>query len=161
VAYEQEIEGQWRFCASGGLPAGICARGSKATNRSRPSLSIRIRRVLALALSAANSQTSAVKRHVRVAPHAGLTRDEIGEVLLHAYRYAGCYAALEAFTAAKEVFDELDRAAGAAPASTGSGMNAAEPAKIDIPDKTAAWSRRPRHCLGGARLADPPRNPRP
>lgn len=51
----------------------------------RPSLSIRIRSVLALALSAANSQTSAVKRHVRVALHAGLTRDEIGEVLLHAY----------------------------------------------------------------------------
>ncbi len=42
----------------------------------RPSLSIRIRSVLALALTAAKNQTSAVTQHVRVALHAGLTRED-------------------------------------------------------------------------------------
>jgi len=108
----------------------------------RPGLSTPVRAIVALALSAAKNQTSAVKQNVRVALNAGWTRAQIGEVLLHVYCYAGCYAALDAFTAAKEVFDETDRAAGAAPAAAGSSMTAEEPEEIVVEDETAAWTKR-------------------
>ena len=38
----------------------------------------------------------------------GLTRDEIGELLLHLAFYAGWPAAAGAVTVVKETFDELD-----------------------------------------------------
>ena len=50
--------------------------------------------------------------HVRAALRNGLTRDEIGEVLLHTAVYAGLPAANDAFRIAQETFDELDQSNG-------------------------------------------------
>ena len=38
---------------------------------------------------------------------AGWSKREIGEILLHTYVYAGVYASLSGFTAAKDAFAEL------------------------------------------------------
>jgi 4-carboxymuconolactone decarboxylase len=46
---------------------------------------------------------------VRGALNNGVTRQEISEVFLQAGVYAGVPAAVDAFRAAKEVFDELDK----------------------------------------------------
>jgi 4-carboxymuconolactone decarboxylase len=105
----------------------------------RPKLPARTRSLIALAITAAKSQTHAVKQQVRAALRAGWTREQIGEVLLHVYCYAGCYSSLEAFVAAKETFDEIDLAE---KGSTVPVVMAAEPAEIEIEDATAAWSSR-------------------
>ena len=86
---------------------------------SRPALSIKQRTMLSLAITAALCQTPAVKIHTRSALRAGWTRKEIGEILLHVYVYAGVYASLSSFMAAREVFDELDREARQKPKSAG------------------------------------------
>ncbi len=74
---------------------------------SRPALSRKLRAMLSLAMTAAQSQTGAVKMHVKTCVRAGWTKREIGEILLHAYVYAGVYASLSGFLAAKEAFKEL------------------------------------------------------
>ena len=74
----------------------------------RPALPFKQRSALSLAMTAAQSQTGAVKQHVRTALRAGWSRQEIGEILLHVYVYAGVYASLSSFMAAKEVFEEID-----------------------------------------------------
>lgn len=74
---------------------------------SRPGLSHKLRAMLSLAMTAAQSQTGAVKMHVKTCVRAGWTKREIGEILLHAYVYAGVYASLSSFLAAKEAFREL------------------------------------------------------
>ena len=86
---------------------------------SRPALSIKKRTMLSLAITAALCQTPAVKIHTRSALRAGWTRKEIGEILLHVYVYAGVYASLSSFVAAKEVFDELDSEAKKKPKAAG------------------------------------------
>jgi alkylhydroperoxidase/carboxymuconolactone decarboxylase family protein YurZ len=60
-------------------------------------------------MTAAQSQSGAVKMHAKTCLKAGWSKAEIGEVLLHAYCYAGAYASLSAFQAAKEAFAELER----------------------------------------------------
>lgn len=73
----------------------------------RPALSRKLRAMLSLAMTAAQSQSGAVKLHVKTCVRAGWTRREIGEILLHAYVYAGVYASLSGFLAATEAFKEL------------------------------------------------------
>jgi len=46
--------------------------------------------------------------HIRSALTNGLTRDEIGEVLLQSAIYCGVPAANSAFATAQRVFDEID-----------------------------------------------------
>jgi 4-carboxymuconolactone decarboxylase len=74
---------------------------------SRPALNRKLRAMLSLAMTAAQSQTGAVKMHVKTCVRTGWTKREIGEILLHAYVYAGVYASLSGFLAAKEAFKEL------------------------------------------------------
>lgn len=73
----------------------------------RPALSRKLRAMLSLAMTAAQSQSGAVKLHVKTCVRAGWTKREIGEILLHAYVYAGVYASLSSFLSAKEAFKEL------------------------------------------------------
>ena len=73
---------------------------------SRPALSRKLRAMLSLAMTSAQSQTGTVKLHVKTCLRAGWTKREIGEILLHAYVYAGVYASLSSFLAAKEAFKE-------------------------------------------------------
>ena len=74
----------------------------------RPGLTIRERSMLALSMTATKGQQPAVTQHVSTALRAGWSREQIGEILLHVYCYAGCYAALGAFRTAKDVFDTID-----------------------------------------------------
>ena len=76
----------------------------------RPGIDKRTRAMLALAMVAAKCQADAVRTHVRLCVNTGLSKAQIGEVLLHVYCYAGVYASLSGFQAAKQVFDELERA---------------------------------------------------
>jgi alkylhydroperoxidase/carboxymuconolactone decarboxylase family protein YurZ len=47
--------------------------------------------------------------HVKTCLRAGWTRREIGEILLHVYVYAGVYACLSAFNAARKAFAEYEQ----------------------------------------------------
>ena len=75
----------------------------------RPGLPRKTRSLLNLAMLTALNRPHEIKLHVRGAINNGVTRDEIKEVFLQAGVYAGVPAAVDAFRAAKEVFDELDR----------------------------------------------------
>ena len=75
----------------------------------RPGLDRKMRSILSLAMTAAQGQAPAVKAHAKTSLAAGWTKEEIGEVLIHAYCYAGVYKSLSSFQAAKEAFDELER----------------------------------------------------
>lgn len=72
----------------------------------RPGLDQKTRAALSLAATAAQSQTGAVKMHVKTCLRTGWTKREIGEILLHVYVYAGVYACLSGFHAAREAFAE-------------------------------------------------------
>ncbi len=81
----------------------------------RPGLTIGERSMLALSMTATKGQQPAVAQHVRTALRAKWSREQIGEILMHVYCYAGCYAALGAFRTAKDVFDAIDDRPGASP----------------------------------------------
>jgi 4-carboxymuconolactone decarboxylase len=76
---------------------------------SRPGLPRKTRSLLNLAMLTALNRPHEIKLHVRGALNNGVTRQEITEVFLQAGVYAGVPAAVDAFRAAKEVFDELDK----------------------------------------------------
>jgi 4-carboxymuconolactone decarboxylase len=74
---------------------------------SRPGLDRRSRSLVTLAvLTALGSEELAL--HVRGAVRNGLTREEIGEVILHTAVYAGVPAANTAFAIAQRELDALD-----------------------------------------------------
>ena len=75
----------------------------------RPALDYKTRDMMTLAILAANGQAGAVKRHVRSALRVGLTKQDIGEILLHVYVYAGVYASLSSFMAAAEEFAVIEQ----------------------------------------------------
>jgi 4-carboxymuconolactone decarboxylase len=75
---------------------------------SRPGLDRRTRSALTLALLAAGGHHEELALHIRAALRNGLSRDEIGEVLLHSAVYAGVPAANSAFKVAERTFAELD-----------------------------------------------------
>ncbi len=81
----------------------------------RPALGKKVRAALSLGMTAAQSQAGAVKLHVKTCLRQGWTRREIGEILLHTYVYAGVYAALSSFVAAKEAIREFEAERKAAP----------------------------------------------
>ncbi|MFA5487973.1 MAG: carboxymuconolactone decarboxylase family protein [Candidimonas sp.] len=74
----------------------------------RNTLDMRMRSILSLAINAANGAPSAIRRHVRSCVTQGLSKEEIGEVLLHVYVYAGAHSSFGAFTVAREVFEEME-----------------------------------------------------
>ena len=69
----------------------------------RPGLDRRTRSAVTLALLVALKAEHELAMHVRAARRNGLTRAEIGEVLLHTAVYAGVPAANRAFAIADEV----------------------------------------------------------
>ena len=73
----------------------------------RPALGPKVRAALSLAMTSAQSQTGAVKMHVKTCLRQGWTEREVGEILLHTYVYAGVYASLSAFSAAREAIAEF------------------------------------------------------
>lgn len=74
----------------------------------RPGLDRRTRSAITLAALTALGQEHELALHLRAAVRNGLTREQIGEVLLHVGAYAGVPAANRAFAVAQRVLDELD-----------------------------------------------------
>jgi 4-carboxymuconolactone decarboxylase len=72
----------------------------------REGLDRRTRSCITLATLTTLRAESEIAMHVRAALRNGLTREEIGEVLLHTAIYAGVPAANTAFAIAQSVFDE-------------------------------------------------------
>jgi 4-carboxymuconolactone decarboxylase len=72
----------------------------------REGLDRRTRSCITLAVLTALRAEGEIALHVRAALRNGLTREEIGEVLLHTAVYAGVPAANTAFAIAQSVFTE-------------------------------------------------------
>jgi 4-carboxymuconolactone decarboxylase len=73
----------------------------------RPTLDRKTRSIINLAMLTALNRPHEVKLHIRGAINNGLTKDEIGEVLLQAMIYCGVPAAIDSFRIAREVFTEM------------------------------------------------------
>jgi 4-carboxymuconolactone decarboxylase len=63
--------------------------------------------MITLAMLAAQGRENEIKVHVRGALANGVSKEEIGEVFLHAAIYAGVPAGVGGFRAASEVFAEV------------------------------------------------------
>ncbi|WP_245572586.1 carboxymuconolactone decarboxylase family protein [Actinokineospora enzanensis] len=74
----------------------------------RPGLDRRTRSAVTLALLTGLRAHDELALHVRAAIRNGLTREEIGEILLHSGAYVGVPAANSAFSVAQRIFDEDD-----------------------------------------------------
>jgi 4-carboxymuconolactone decarboxylase len=79
----------------------------------RPGLSRKSRSIANLAMLTALNRPHELKLHLHAALNNGLTREEIGEVLLQAGVYCGIAAAQDSFAIAREVFRERDTPKGA------------------------------------------------
>ena len=79
----------------------------------RPGLDRRTRSVLNLGMLMALNRSAELKLHVRGALNNGLSREEIGEIILQGAVYCGAPASLEAMKVARSVFAEIDEEAGA------------------------------------------------
>ena len=75
---------------------------------SRPGLDRRTRSFLNLAMLTALNRPHEIRLHVRGALNNGVTRDEIGEVVLQAAIYCGVPAALDTLRVANEVYAQID-----------------------------------------------------
>lgn len=76
----------------------------------RPGLDRKTRSLLNLAMLTALNRPHELKLHVKGALTNGVTREEIKEVLLQTCAYCGIPAALDAFRAAAETFNDIDGA---------------------------------------------------
>jgi len=76
----------------------------------RPGLPRHTRSLLTLAMMVALNRMDEFRLHVRAAFNNGVTREQIGEVLLQSAIYCGVPAANSAFHAAEEVFAEMEKA---------------------------------------------------
>ncbi len=79
----------------------------------RPGLDRKSRSVLNLGMIAALNRPHEFKAHVRGALANGLSREEIGEILLQIAVYVGIPAGVDSFRLAREAFAEIDAAADA------------------------------------------------
>ncbi len=73
----------------------------------RDGIDRRSRSMITLAVLTALGREHEIAMHVRAALTNGLTKEEIGEVLLHTSVYAGVPVANRAFAIAQQVFDTL------------------------------------------------------
>jgi 4-carboxymuconolactone decarboxylase len=78
----------------------------------RPGLDRRTRSAITLAMLSALGAESEIPMHIRAGLRNGLTREEIGEVLLQVAVYAGLPAANAAFRLADAVLRDEDAAGG-------------------------------------------------
>jgi 4-carboxymuconolactone decarboxylase len=77
---------------------------------SRPGLDLKSREIATVAaLTALGNAPAQLKTHINAALNVGCTREELIEVMIQMAVYAGFPAALNAMTAAREVFDERER----------------------------------------------------
>jgi 4-carboxymuconolactone decarboxylase len=74
---------------------------------SRDGLDRRTRSAITLAVLTALGREHELELHLRAAVRNGLTKEEIGEVLLHTAVYAGVPAANAAFAVAQRVFGDV------------------------------------------------------
>jgi 4-carboxymuconolactone decarboxylase len=65
--------------------------------------------MLNLAMLTALNRSAEIKLHVRGAVNNGVTAEEIKEILLHATIYCGIPAGLDAFKAANEVLQAMEK----------------------------------------------------
>jgi 4-carboxymuconolactone decarboxylase len=84
----------------------------------RDGLDRRMRSVITLTALTALGRENEIAMHVRAALGNGLTREEIGEVLIHTAVYAGVPAANAAFAIAQGVFDEAGSSSGSSQTAT-------------------------------------------
>jgi 4-carboxymuconolactone decarboxylase len=75
---------------------------------SRPGLDRRTRSCMTIIALVALGREHELALHLRAAIRNGLTREEIGEVLIHSAVYCGVPAANSAFAVAQRVLDEPD-----------------------------------------------------
>jgi len=75
---------------------------------SRPGLDRRTRSAITLTALVALGRDEELAMHVRAALRNGLTREEIGEVLLHTAIYCGVPAANRAFSIAQDAIRQAD-----------------------------------------------------
>jgi 4-carboxymuconolactone decarboxylase len=75
---------------------------------SRPGLDRKTRSLLTIAMMAALGRYDELRLHVRATRNTGVTRDEVGEVLLQVAVYAGVPAANSAYHHAADVYREMD-----------------------------------------------------
>jgi 4-carboxymuconolactone decarboxylase len=74
----------------------------------RPQLSLRDRALVMIASDIAQNTPNALRSHVQVGLYAGITRDEIREILFMMTQYCGHPRAREADIAITKLFPELD-----------------------------------------------------
>jgi|SRR5271155_2907143 4-carboxymuconolactone decarboxylase len=75
----------------------------------RPGLPHKTRSMITIAMLVALNRPEELRLHLRAAANAGVTHDEIKEVLLHSAIYCGIPAANSAFHIAEEVLSEKDK----------------------------------------------------
>lgn len=75
---------------------------------SRDALGNKMRELCTLSALTAMGKLPQVKAHVKGAIHAGSTREEVLEVLLHMFPYCGWPSTLSALNMAFEAFAEMD-----------------------------------------------------
>jgi len=75
----------------------------------RPGLERKTRSMLTIAMLAALGREDEFKLHVRSCRNAGVTRDEVKEILMQAAIYAGVPAANTGFRLAREIFEQQDK----------------------------------------------------
>ena len=75
----------------------------------RPGLDVRTRHLLTLTIMAALGQAAGLESVIRRALRGGISREEMAEVFLHVYSYAGMYASWSAFEKASETFRLIDQ----------------------------------------------------
>jgi 4-carboxymuconolactone decarboxylase len=79
---------------------------------SRDTITPRERSMMTLALLAGLGNFDEVAMHTRATVNTGASRDDIMEAMLHVAIYAGVPRANHAIKVIKQVFEEMDRAAG-------------------------------------------------
>lgn len=77
---------------------------------SRPGLELKHRSMITIAALTALNRPDQLKAYIAAGLHLGLTRTEVCEIIMQMAVYAGFPAAIQAFTLACEVFEQLDRA---------------------------------------------------
>jgi 4-carboxymuconolactone decarboxylase len=73
----------------------------------RPALDGKMRSVITIAVLTALGQSQELVLHVRGGLNAGLTEEQIREVILQVALYAGVPAAVEAYLVANKMFDKI------------------------------------------------------
>ena len=96
----EEIRDDWgRLIVDTVLPDGVW---------SRPGLSPRDRSLITVAALTALHRPNELRLHLERALHNGVTRSELGELIMHIAIYGGFPVAVEGMRIARELFDAID-----------------------------------------------------